>query len=221
MDPPERGARRALADLEIAWGQPQVAWEALRALSPDTASASVWEDFGDRAMNEERFGLARDAFGAAVRVRRTPALALKAAKASLRAGSPADVFTLAPLSEAASDPARVAREYLPLHVEALAALGRGTQAEALVAKYDRYPPARPARAPGSTARDRMGARRPTSPRARESLRSAGADADSSDAAGLLASTRADSTWARRLLRGSQVSGVPRWRSCWHHLRRAR
>ena len=202
MDPPERGARRALADLEIAWGQPQAAWEALRALSPDTASASVWEDFGDRAMTEERFGLARDAFGAAVRVQRTPALALKAARASLRAGSPADVFTLAPMSELASDPARVAREYLPLHVEALAALGRGVQAEALVAKYDRYlPPGQHARMARLLANAWV--RAGDLPRAREALRSAGADADSSDAAGLIALYEGRLDAARKLLRSSQ------------------
>ena len=79
-------------------------------------------------MSDERYGLARDALTAAVRVRRTPALALKAAAAALRAGAPADVLTLAPMSEAASDPARAARDYLPLHVEALAALGRGADA---------------------------------------------------------------------------------------------
>src|SRR5436190_8545700 len=118
MDPPERGARRALADLEIVWGQPQAAWEALRGLPPDTASASVWEDFGERAMTEERYGLARDALGAAVRVRRTPALALRAATASLRAGAPADVFKLIPMSDWESDPARATGGYLPLHVEA-------------------------------------------------------------------------------------------------------
>ncbi|PYP81349.1 MAG: hypothetical protein DMD35_01135, partial [Gemmatimonadetes bacterium] len=140
MDPPERGARRALADLEIVWGQPQAAWEALRGLPPDTASASVWEDFGERAMTEERYGLARDALGAAVRVRRTPALALRAATASLRAGAPADVFKLIPMSDWESDPARATGGYLPLHVEALAALGRGAEAEALVAKYDKLLP---------------------------------------------------------------------------------
>ena len=70
--PAERGSRRALAELEITWGQPQAAWEALRALPADTASATVWEEFGDRAMSDERYGLAREALTAAVRVRRTP-----------------------------------------------------------------------------------------------------------------------------------------------------
>jgi tetratricopeptide (TPR) repeat protein len=202
MDPPERGARRALADLEIAWGEPQAAWDALRGLPPDTATVSVWEDFGDRAMSEERYGLARDAFGAAVRAQRTPALALKAAAASLRAGSPADVFTLVPSSDWPSDPARAGSEYMPLHIEALAALGRGAEAEALATKYDRY------LTPGQHARmarllANAWVRSGDLARAHEALRAAGADADSSDAAGLIALYEGRLADARALLRGSR------------------
>jgi tetratricopeptide (TPR) repeat protein len=206
MDPPERGARRALADLEILWGQPQAAWEALRGLPADTASAAVWEDFGERAMADERYGLARDALGAAARVRRTPELALKAATASLRAGAPAEVFTLVPMKEWESDPARAARDYLPLHVEALAQLGRGGEAEALLAKYDRH------LAPGQHARlTRLLAsawvRAGNLDRARETLRTAGADADSSEAAGLIALYEGRLGAARALLRGSRDQGA--------------
>jgi tetratricopeptide (TPR) repeat protein len=202
MDPPERGARRALADLEIAWGEPQAAWDALRGLPPDTATVSVWEDFGDRAMSEERYGLARDAFGAAVRAQRTPALALKAAAASLRAGSPADVFTLVPSSDWPSDPARAGSEYMPLHIEALAALGRGAEAEALATQYDRY------LTPGQHARmarllANAWVRSGDLARAHEALRAAGADADSSDAAGLIALYEGRLADARALLRGSR------------------
>jgi tetratricopeptide (TPR) repeat protein len=202
MDPPERGARRALADLEIAWGQPQAAWEALRTLPPDTETAAVWEDFGDRAMTEERYGLARDALGAAVRVRRTSALALKAATASLRAGSPAEVFTLTPMSDWQSDPARAANAYLPLHVEALAALGRGAEAEALLTKYDKYlPPGQHARMARLLASAWV--RSGDLARAQQALRAAGADADSSDAAGLIALYEGRLDAARALLRGSR------------------
>jgi tetratricopeptide (TPR) repeat protein len=206
MDPPDRGARRALADLEIAWGQPQAAWEALRGLPPDTASAAVWEDFGERAMTDERYGLARDALGAAVRVHRTPTLALKAATAAMRAGNPAEVFTLVPLSELESDPTRAAREYLPLHVEALAALGRGGDAEALVAKYDRFlPPGQHARLARLLASAWV--RAGDLARAREALRTAGADADSSDAAGLIALYEGRLDAARTLLRSSRDQGA--------------
>jgi tetratricopeptide (TPR) repeat protein len=200
--PPERGSRRALAELEVTWGQPQAAWEALRALPSDTASATVWEEFGDRAMSDERYALARDALTAAVRVRRTPALALKAAAAALRAGSPADALTLAPMSEVASDPARAARDYLPIHVEALAAMGRGADAQSLVTKYDKD------LAPGQ--HERM-ARLIASAwvhagdlqRARDALRAGGDDADSSDAAGLIALYEGRLDVARRLLRASR------------------
>jgi len=162
----------------------------------------VWEEFGDRAMSDERYGLARDALTAAVRVRRTPALALKAASAALRAGSPADVLTLVPMSELESNPAKAARDYLPLHVEALAALGRGAEAERLVAKYDKN------LLPGQhekMARLLASAwvRAGDLPRAREALRSSGADADSSDAAGLLALYEGRLDVARKLLRASR------------------
>jgi tetratricopeptide (TPR) repeat protein len=200
-EPIEAGARRALADLELNWGQPQSAWEALRALPPDTASATVWEEFGDRAMADDRYALARDALTAAVRVRRTSALALKAAASALHAGSPAEVFVLAPMSDWESDPARAARDYLPLHVEALAALGRGTEAEALLTKYDRYlPPGQHERMARLLASAWVHAG--NLPRAREALRSAGTDADSSDAAGLIALYDGRLDAARALLRGS-------------------
>jgi tetratricopeptide (TPR) repeat protein len=109
------------------------------------------------------------------------------------------------MNEQASDPARAAREYLPLHVEALAALGRGGEAEALVAKYDRYlPPGQHARMARLLASAWV--RAGDLARARESLRSAGADADSSDAAGLIALYEGRLDAARKLLRGSQDQG---------------
>ena len=200
--PADAGARRALAELELNWGNAQAAWDALRTLPKDTTSATVWEEFGERAMSDERFALARDALTAAVGVRRTPALALKAATASLRAGSPSAVFTLAPMSDADADPTRAARDYLPLHVEALAALGRGAEAEKLLAKYDRHLP------PGQHARmARLLAdawvRAGDLSRAREALRTAGQDADSSDAAGLIALYEGRLEAARALLRGTR------------------
>jgi tetratricopeptide (TPR) repeat protein len=200
--PADAGARRALAELEMTWGQPQAAWDALRALPADTASATAWEEFGDRSMSDERYGVARDALTAALRVRRTPALALKAATAALRAGSPAQVLTLTPQSEWGADAATAARDYLPLHVEALAAMGRGADAERLVAKYDRY------LAPGQ--HERMArllasawVRAGDLQHARTALGASGVDADSSDAAGLLALYEGRLDVARRLLRSSQ------------------
>ena len=203
--PVELGSRSALAELELAWGRPHEAWEALRVLPADTTSARVWAEFGERALAEERFAVARDALAASLRVHRTSALALSAANAALRAGTPADVFVLAPLTDVDTDPARAARDYVPVHVQALAALGRGSEAEAVVDRYDRY------LAPGQRMRL---ARTLASawvhagdlPRARAALRAAGEDADSSEAAGWLALYEGRLADARTLLKGARDPG---------------
>lgn len=203
--PAELGSRSALAELELAWGHPHDAWEALRVLPADTTSSRVWAEFGERALAEERFVVAREALAASLRVRRTSALALSAANAALRAGTPADVFVLAPLADVDADPARAARDYVPVHVQALAALGRGAEAEAVVDRYDRY------LAPGQRIRL---ARTLASawvhagdlPRARAALRAAGEDADSSEAAGWLALYEGRLPDARTLLKGARDPG---------------
>lgn len=202
---PDLGARNALAELELTWGRPREAWDALRTLPPDTASARAWAAFGERALAEERYSAARDALAAALKVRRTQALALSAARAALRAGTPADVFTLAPLTDLESDPAGAARDVVPLHVEALAALGRGADAEAVVARFDRY------LAPGQRMRlartvASAWVRAGDIPRARAALRAAGEDADSSEAAGWLALYEGRLGDARALLKGARDAG---------------
>ena len=199
------GARNALSELELTWGRSREAWEALRTLPADTASARVWTEFGERAMAEERYSVARDALAAALKVRRTSALELSAARAALRAGSPADVFTLAPLADVDADPAGAARDVVPLHVEALASLGRGADAEAIVDRFDRY------LAPGQRMRlartvASAWVRAGDIPRARAALRAAGEDADSSDAAGWLALYEGRLGDARALLKSARDAG---------------
>jgi tetratricopeptide (TPR) repeat protein len=203
--PVEHGARGALAELELTWGRPREAWEALRALPADTVSAREWAEFGERAMAEERFGVARDALAASLRVRRTTAMAIAAAGAALRAGTPADVLTLAPLTDVDADPARTARDYVPLHIEALAALGRGADAEAVIARYDRYlAPGQRLRLARSVASAWV--RAGDIARARAALRAAGEDADSSEAAGWLALYEGRLGTARALLKGARDPG---------------
>ena len=200
--PAQPGPRRALAELELTWGRPQDAWDALRGLPPDTSAATMWEEFGDRAYSEERWTIARDALVSAVRVRRTPQIALRAATASLRAGSPSAVFALVPLAEFIADSARAAREYLPLHVTALALLGRARDADALIVRYDRFTtPAQRMRLAQlvATAWVRAG----DIGKARDALRAAGPDADSSEAAGWLALYEGRLSTARLLLKASR------------------
>ena len=176
-------------------------WEALRALPADTASATVWEEFGDRAMADERYGLARDALTAAVPVRRTSALALKAATASLRAGAPAEVFTLAPMSDVETDP----RE----RRATISRCSRGARrAGPRCGRRDASDDVRSISPTGQHARMARLSRAHGSARAISSTRAprsvpAGQDADSSDAAGLIALYEGRLDAARRLLRGTR------------------
>ena len=204
--PADAGSRRALAELELTWGRPGEAWEALRALKPDTLVATMWEEFAERAIAEERWPIALDALVAALNVRHTQPLALQAASSALRAGRPADVFTLVPLPAAEKDSLRVAREVVPLHVAALVALGRGGDADALIARFDRF--IVPAQRMRLAQMDAMAwVRSGDLNRARAALRAAGPEADSSEAAGWLALYDGRLAAARTLLRGSRSASV--------------
>ena len=181
--PVDVGARRALAILETSWGAPSEGWRALKDLSPDSASAAAWLDFAQRAEADERWALARDALVAALKWKPTPVLSLRAATAALNAGDPQTALALAPVG--GFDSARVAATVLPVRVRALASYGRPAEAEQLIQAYaSMLSPA--ARAPlermvafGWVRAGELG-------RARASLRAAGPEADSSDAAGWLA-----------------------------------
>jgi tetratricopeptide (TPR) repeat protein len=99
----------------------------------------------------------------------------------------------------------VARDVVPLHVEALAALGRGADAEAVVERFDRY------LAPGQRMRlartvASAWVRAGDIPRARAALRAAGEDADSSEAAGWLALYEGRLGDARALLKSARDAG---------------
>jgi tetratricopeptide (TPR) repeat protein len=202
--PVHAAARLALAGLEASWGSPREGWLALRDLPVDSVSAAAWVEFGERAERDERWPLARDAFVAALRWRRTPEAALRAANAALNAGDAQSVLVLAPLSAAGSDTARLARSYVPLHVRALATLGRAAEAERLAARYDRW--LTPGQRSAMTRAVAFGwVRAGQTARARAALSAAGAEGDSSDAAGWLALYDGDLKTARGLLRSGTES----------------
>ena len=202
--PVEVPSRRALAALETTWGSPADGWIALKDLPVDSASAEAWTEFGRRAEAEERWSLAREAFQAALRWRVTSELSLRAATAALNAGDPTAALRLAPLRAATGDSATIARTYLPVHARALAALGRPSEAERLVASYERW------LAPGArNALTRTIAwgwvRTGDMTRARAALTAGGPEQDSSDAAGWLALYEGNLKAARSLLRGGTES----------------
>ena len=197
--PADPGSRRALAELALGWSHPQEAWSYLAILRPDTAVATMWEDFGDRAYTAELWSMAHDAFVAALKVRWSAPLATRAATAALRAGAATEVAALVPLEYWGADSMSAAREFLPLHVAALVALGRPDDADRLVARFDRLlVPAQRMRLAQvvATAWVRAG----ELPKARAALRAAGPDGESGEAAGWLALYEGRLAAARTLLR---------------------
>jgi tetratricopeptide (TPR) repeat protein len=206
--PVDVSARRALAGLEMGWGSAVDGWNALKDLPADSLSAAAWTDFAARAESEERWPLARDALVAALRWKRTPDAAVRAANAAVRAGDPSTALALLPLdgpSSTTTDSARAARTTVPLQAQALAMAGRPAAAERLVARFDRW------FAPGTrtllTRAVALGwVRTGDIARARASLATTGTEADSSDAAGWLALYEGNLKTARVLLRTSGESG---------------
>lgn len=202
--PIDVSSRRALADLETGWGSPADGWNALKDLPPDSASADAWSEFAKRAEEEERWTIAREALELAIRWRRTPELALRAATAAQNAGDPSAALRLAPIADARGDSSLAVRSYLPLHARALAALGRPAEAEQLVEKYDRF--LSPGAKNSLTRTIAWGwVRTGNMARARAALAATGADGDSSDAAGWLALYEGNLKTARGLLRGGTES----------------
>ena len=202
--PIEVPARRALAELEMNWGSPADAWDALKALPPDSVSADAWSDFAKRAEAEERWSIARDALESALRWRRTPDLAIRAATASLNAGDAAAALRLAPIGDAQGDSAFVARTYLPITARALATLGRAAEADRLARAYDRF--LTPGARNSLTRTIAWGwVRSGDMTRARAALNASGVEGDSSDAAGWLALYEGNLKAAGKLLRGGTES----------------
>ncbi len=192
-------ARRALASLEASWGSPANGWLALRDLPPDSAAAAAWLDFAQRAEAEERWTHAREALSNVLRYRPSTDVALRASVAALNSGDPGGALAIAPLTSVGADSARAARSLLPVHVRALAALGRPASAERLVEQYSRW--LSPTTRAGLARSIAFGwVRVGDMTRARGALTFAGPDADSSDAAGWLALYSGDLKTARRLLR---------------------
>lgn len=202
--PIEVASRRALADLEWTWGSPNDGWNALKLIPPDSAAADAWSEFAKRAEAEDRWVLAREALEAALRWKRAPELALRAGNAALNAGDAAGAMRLAPMSDAGSDSALLARSYVPLHAKALAALGRPAEAERMLQTFDRF--LSPAAHNSLVRTIAWGwVRTGDMNRARAALAVTGAEGDSSDAAGWLALYEGNLKSARTLLRGGTES----------------
>jgi hypothetical protein len=136
--PADVGPRRALALLELHWGNARAGWEALASLRPDSAVLAAWHDYAERVSLSDAPLVARDAYTALWATRRRADDALRAAGAALDGGDAAAALRLATDAGAALDSATAAAVALPVRVRALAALSRPADAERLVAAYARH-----------------------------------------------------------------------------------
>jgi tetratricopeptide (TPR) repeat protein len=191
--------RLALARIEMNWGSAANGWRALRDLPPSTATVDAWMDFVERAEAEGEWNLAREALVMSMHARPSAVLSLRAARAAMNAGDAMEVLVLIPLSSAGTDSAKIAANYVPLHVRALATIGRAEAAQRLATAFDKW--FAPATRDNVTRTVAWGwVRQGQTERARQSLAAIGPEADSSDTAGWLALYSGDLKTARRLLR---------------------
>jgi hypothetical protein len=147
--PVSPGGRRAIAQLDLAWGMARDAWTALQPLPPGDSTAQAWLEFADAARSAGAQPVAADAYTAALTIRPSPDVAAHAAAAALAGGdAPAALRLLdrAAAMPGGADSSIVATLLFPLRIRVLARLGRMTDADALM-RRDGYLVADDARVP--------------------------------------------------------------------------
>jgi tetratricopeptide (TPR) repeat protein len=127
--------RKVLAALDLAWGSPRDGWDALHALTPDTAALAAWTDFAQHAEEAGAWLVARDALIAIGRHQTSPEIVARAAGDAIRGGDALSAVALAQAAEQRLDSATAASTVVPTHLEALSTLGRAADGERLVSAY--------------------------------------------------------------------------------------
>jgi tetratricopeptide (TPR) repeat protein len=130
--PLSRPARRVLASLELAWGEPRRGWLALAPLAGDDSVAATWRDFAERTELAESWLVARDVWQALLERGGGIEARLRGAEAALRGGDPEGALRLVRVGGKGGGSDSTRRLLVPLEVEALAALGRADEAQRVV-----------------------------------------------------------------------------------------
>ena len=125
-------ARRALAALELQWSQPRQAWLAFSGVRPDADAVAAWKEFAEEADARTMPVASREAWAAIHRQTRDPQSALRAADAALTSGEAATSLELASSAQALLSPQLGLRDAVPIRLRAMAALGKASEALALV-----------------------------------------------------------------------------------------
>ncbi|MBX3175236.1 MAG: hypothetical protein KF709_12535 [Gemmatimonadaceae bacterium] len=124
------GARQALALLELSWGAPRDGWRVLAELPASDTVVAVWRAFAEEAERAQAWAAARDALVAVQGAKPDAAIAKRGATAALRAS---DATTALRLAQVARQPGAIDEELLGIELDALARLGRATDAERALA----------------------------------------------------------------------------------------
>ena len=127
------GVAQTLALLEVAWGAPRAGWTVLQGLPPTDTTVAVWRQFAEEVERGQAWAVARDALRAIHQARPDAEVAIRGARAALRSGDATTALALV-RGSGALDSARRVADAIPLELEALAELGRGGEAEALLAR---------------------------------------------------------------------------------------
>ncbi len=134
---PPIGALQVLSQLELGWGAPLAGWQVIKDLAASDTVIYVWTQFAEEAERGQAWAAARDALVAIhsaglAQNRPNRAVAERAANAALRSS---DANTAVTLARAARVPGEaVTEELLTIELEALARLGRGAEAERVLAE---------------------------------------------------------------------------------------
>lgn len=123
------GAAHALSLLEVAWGSARSGWQLLSGLAPSDTVLDIWREFAGEAERVRAHAVARDALAAIHQARPDASVALRGAQAALLANDALAALELSRSAAALLDTATAIAEALPAEMEALARLGRATEAE--------------------------------------------------------------------------------------------
>jgi tetratricopeptide (TPR) repeat protein len=130
-DPKDLPVRRILAGLEMRWTSAREAWSALRVLQPNDSVVAAWLQFAADAEERESWLVARDAYAAALKVKRSPSHVVRAATAALQGGEPASALAWSDSLAVWRDSSQAGTMAL-IRLRALGQLGRAAAADSLL-----------------------------------------------------------------------------------------
>ena len=133
-DPKELSVRRILSGLEMRWSSARAGWDALSVLQPTDSVVAAWLQFAADAEERESYLVARDAYAAALKMKRSASHVVRAATAALQGGEPASALAWSDSLVAWRDTSQAGTMAL-IRLRAFGQLGRAAAADSLLQAY--------------------------------------------------------------------------------------